>query len=198
MSASKIIPSRTALFLLDYQVINAHGKSSCAAVMSHAASIIKTARSKGITIAHCRVAFTESEMNAIPETNPTFYKAKTNPEAAPHFLVNSPSSAFYPDVVPQEGDIVVRKNRVGPFLNAPQDVNEIFRSRGIDTLILGGVSTGGAVAATVVQASDLDYKLFVLEDACADADIETHEFLMKNFAKRGRVIRSEDLEGLVE
>lgn len=99
--------------------------------------------------------------------------------------------------MPEDGDIVVRKNRVGPFFNAPQDVHAIFKERGIDTLILGGISTGGAVTATVVQAADLDYKLFIVNDCCADPSRETHDFLMKFFGKRGSVIGSEEIEGLV-
>jgi nicotinamidase-related amidase len=101
-------------------------------------------------------------------------------------------------VAPEDGDIVVRKNRVGPFFNAPQDVHAIFKGRGIGTLLLGGVSTGGAVAAAVVQASDLDYRLFVVEDSCADPNKETHESLMKFFAKRATVIRSEELKTVVK
>lgn len=196
--AAKIIPSRTALFLLDYQVIYAQNYPACAAVMTHAASIIKSARSKGITIAHCRVSFTASEMAKIPEANPIFYAAKSDPTRAAIFEVDSPLSAFHPDVIPQEGDIVIRKNRVGPFFNAPQDTHKIFKEKGIDTLLIGGVSTGGAVAATVMQAADLDYRLFVLEDACADPEKETHEFFMKFFAKRAGVIQSKNLDELVE
>ena len=101
-------------------------------------------------------------------------------------------------MAPEDGDIVVRKHRVGPFFNAPEDVHAIFKECGIDTLLLGGVSTGGAVLATVVQASDLDYRLFVMEDACADSSKETHDFLLKFFTKRATVIKSEELESLVD
>lgn len=90
-----------------------------------------------------------------------------------------------------------RKNRVAPFLNAPQDVHAFFKPRGIDTLIIGGLSTGGAVAATVAQAADLDYRLLVLEECCADSNQGSHEFLMKFFGKRGSVIVSGDIGGLV-
>ncbi|KAF2030719.1 Isochorismatase hydrolase [Setomelanomma holmii] len=198
MTIPKITPSRTALFLLDYQIMHAQKDPKYTTAMSNAASLIKFARSKGITIAHCRVSFTETELDAIPSTNPMFYAAKSNPAYGPHFLVDAPASQFHPDVAPHEGDIVVRKNRVGPFINAPQDTDKIFKERGIDTLILGGVATGGAVAATVVQASDLDYRLVVVEDLCADGDEETHGFLMKFFSKRGAVVSSGDVEGLIE
>jgi len=198
MAANKIVPSRTALFLLDLQVIHGKLDPSFDALVTHTASIIKTARSQGITIAHCRVAFTDAELANIPETNPTFSRLNHDPSRAAMYAVNSPEAAFHPAVAPEDGDIVVRKNRVGPFLNAPQDVHAIFKARGIDTLLLGGVSTGGAVVATVVQASDLDYRLFVLEDFCMDPSKETHEFFMKFFAKRATVIKSEELKTLVE
>jgi nicotinamidase-related amidase len=168
------------------------------ALMTHTASLVATARSLGITIAHCRVAFTQSELAKITDTHPTFSTLKHDPSRAAMFSVNSPDAAFHPAVAPQDGDIVVRKNRVGPFFNAPQDVHAIFRRRGIDTLLIGGVATGGAVAATVVQASDLDYRLFVVDDSCADLNKETHDFLMKFFTKRATVIKGEELETLVE
>lgn len=198
MAANKIIPSRTALFLLDLQVVHLKMGPNFDELVTHIASIVKAARSKGITIAHCRVAFTESELANVPDTNPTFSQLRRAPARAALFNVNSPEAAFHPAVAPEEGDIVVRKNRVGPFFNAPQDVHAIFKERGIDTLLLGGVSTGGAVAATVVQAADLDYRLFVVEDACADLNKETHEFLIKFFAKRAAVIKSEELQTLLK
>jgi nicotinamidase-related amidase len=197
MAASKILPSRTALFLLDLQTMYAEMDPSFDALMTHTASIIKAARSKGITIAHCRVAFDESEVANVPDTNPTFSRLKHNPSRAATFSITSPEAAFHPAVAPEDGDIVVRKNRVGPFFNAPQDVHAIFKERGIDTLLLGGISTGGAVAATVVQAADLDYRLFVVEDACLDSNKKTHEFLLEFFTKRATVIKSEELESLI-
>ncbi|KIW18832.1 hypothetical protein PV08_03121 [Exophiala spinifera] len=197
MAANKIVPSRTALLLLDLQVMYTKMDPKFEAVVTHTAPIIKAARSLGITIAHCRVAFTESEAAAVPDTNATFSRLKHDPSRAASYGVDSPPAAFHPDVAPEEGDIVVRKHRVGPFFNAPQDVHAIFKGRGIDTLILGGISTGGAVAATVVQAADLDYRLFVLSDACADREQETHDFLLTFFAKRGTVINSTELNSLI-
>ncbi|MCJ1313726.1 hypothetical protein MMC25_007406 [Agyrium rufum] len=167
------------------------------ALMNHAGSIAQWARSKGIAIAHCRVAFTESEIAAVPDTNQTFSQLKHDPSRAAKLTIDAAEAAFHPAVTPQEGDIVLRKHRVGPFFNAPQDVHAIFKEKGIDTLLIGGVSTGGAVLATVVQAADLDYRLFVVEDCCADTKTETHEFLMSFFTKRAKVVNSDDLNALV-
>ena len=198
MAANKIDPSRTALLLIDLQAMYAKSDPSVDELIKHIVSVVKSARSKGITIAHCRVAFTEDEAANIPDTNPTFSPLKHNPSIAAKFGVDSAEAAFHPSLLPEDEDIVLRKHRVGPFFNAPQDVNAIFKKRGIDTLLVGGVSTGGAVAATVVQAADLDYRLFVVEDACADPNKETHEFLIKFFAKRATVINSKDIENFIQ
>ena len=48
------------------------------------------------------------------------------------------------------------------------------RTNGIDTLVLAGVHTSGVVLATVRRASDLDYRLIVVRDCCADPDAELH------------------------
>jgi nicotinamidase-related amidase len=197
MAANKIVPARTVLFLLDLQVMYAQRDPSLDAVMKHTATIVKAARTKGITVAHCRVAFTEAEIDTVPDTHPVFSQVKHEP-ARSAFNVDSPAAAFHPAVAPEEGDIVVRKHRVGPFINAPQDVHAIFKERGIDTLLIGGVSTAGAVAATVVQASDLDYRLFIVEDSCMDQSKDTHDFFIDFFKKRGTVIKGEELDSLVE
>jgi nicotinamidase-related amidase len=197
MAVDKIVPSRTALFLLDLQIVNAKRDPSMDALMTHTASVVKAARNKGITIAHCRVAFTDAEMAKIPDHNSVFSQLKHNPALAAQLGVNSSDSAFHPAVAPMNGDIVLRKNRIGPFFNAPQDVHAIFKARGIDTLLIGGVATSGAVATTVVQGADLDYRLFVVEDTCADSDKETHQFFMKFFKKRATVIKSEELNSLI-
>jgi nicotinamidase-related amidase len=53
-----------------------------------------------------------------------------------------------------------------------------FRANGIDTLVLAGVHTSGVVLSAVRQAVDLDYRLIVVRDCCADPDAEMHAMLL--------------------
>ena len=93
-------------------------------------------------------------------------------------------------------DIVVRKTRVGAF--STTDLDEQRRERGIDTLILAGLSTSGVVLSTVRDAHDRDYRVFVLADLTADPDQEVHEFLIgRVFPSQAQVITSADLSGLM-
>ena len=60
---------------------------------------------------------------------------------------------------------------------------------GVDTLVLTGIATSGVVLSTLRYAADLDYRLVVLADACADADDEVHRVLTtKVFPRQADVL----------
>jgi nicotinamidase-related amidase len=164
--------------------------------LERVASAAKSAREKGITVAHCRIAFNSEESTNLPSTNMMLARLEQNPKYLAAMHVDSPETAFDDKVAQEEGDIVFRKTRTGPF-QGPDDFQGMLKERGIDTIIIAGVSTSGAVLSTVVQAADLDYRLFVLEDCCRDMNEELHRVLMeKFFPKRGEVINSSDLVNL--
>ena len=90
----------------------------------------------------------------------------------------------------------MRKVRVGPFLTG--DLDRLLRERGIDPLVLAGISTSGVLLFTVCDGHDRDYRLFVLADASAGPDAEIHEFLLENILPRqAEVIEVADLAGLL-
>jgi nicotinamidase-related amidase len=112
------------------------------------------------------------------------------------FHADSPTTAIHDKVAPQDGDIIVRKTRVGAF--STTDLERQLRDRSIDTLVLAGISTSGVVLSTVRDASDRDYRLFVLSDATADPDPEVHAVLMeKVFPRQAEVVTVADLDDLI-
>jgi nicotinamidase-related amidase len=86
----------------------------------------------------------------------------------------------------------VRKTRVGPF--GTTDLDDQLRSRGIDTLILAGISTSGVVLSAVRDAHDRDYRLIVVSDLCADPESGAHTFLIERiFPRQAEVITRHEL-----
>ncbi|WP_446666220.1 cysteine hydrolase family protein [Flexivirga sp. B27] len=77
---------------------------------------------------------------------------------------------------------VVLKKRISAF--AGSDLDLLLRGLGIDSLVLGGISTSGVVLSTVRQAADLDFRLTVLADACGDPDPEVHRVLTEKVFPR--------------
>ncbi len=97
---------------------------------------------------------------------------------------------IHPDIVPQQGEIIVTKRRVSAFTGS--DLEVILRAQGIRHLVLTGVSTSGVVLSTLREAADKDYQLTVIDDCCADADNEVHRVLMtKVFARQAEVLTLE-------
>jgi nicotinamidase-related amidase len=145
---------------------------------------LDSARGHGAHVGWVRVAFTDAELDAIPETSIFAPMVAGDRRATLH--ADAPQTQIHAPLAPLANDIVVRKTRVGAFTTT--DLGEQLRARGVDTLVLAGISTSGVVLSTVREAMDRDYRLVVLEDACADRDAETHAFLMaKVFAGRAVV-----------
>jgi nicotinamidase-related amidase len=93
----------------------------------------------------------------------------------------------HPTIAPREGDIVVTKKRVSAF--AGSDLDMVLRAQHIDHLVLSGISTSGVVLSTLRQAADLDCRLTVLSDGCADGDDEVHRVLIdKVFPRQAEVV----------
>jgi nicotinamidase-related amidase len=190
---SELDPSRTALLVMDYQSGILNRIEDPDALAAKARKAIDTLREAGATIGYVRVAFTDEELEAMPDSAPM---ARVKQMPAGSMSADSPTTQVDDRVAPQEGDIVVRKTRVGAF--GTTDLDERLRGRGVDTLVLAGISTSGVMISTLVEAHDLDYRLFVLADATADPDRELHASLIGGFfPKRATVIEVDDLEALL-
>ncbi|MDA0988923.1 MAG: cysteine hydrolase [Chloroflexi bacterium] len=103
----------------------------------------------------------------------------------------TPEREIHSSVTPKAGEVVVTKSRTGPF--STTEIDEVLKKQGIETLALMGISTSGCVLTTVRWASDIDYKLVVLSDCCADQDDEVQRVLMeKLFPRQATVASSEE------
>jgi nicotinamidase-related amidase len=148
-------------------------------------------RSHGATIGYVRVGFADAS-----EIGGAMGKRVGGHAALEHFHADHANTQIHADLAPENGDIVVRKIRVGPF--GSTDLHEQLQARGIDTLVLAGISTSGVVLSTVRDAHDRDYRLIVLADLCADRDPEVHEVLTgKVFPGQAEVIGAAELHWLL-
>jgi nicotinamidase-related amidase len=188
-----IDPRRAALLVMDYQngIVDMLGEPDN--LLSRAAEAIGEVRRHGGKVGYVRVAFEDADFEAIPPTSGMRARVGTSAEA---FHNDSPATAIHDRVAPEPGDIVVRKVRVGAF--STTDLDAQLRERGIDTLVLAGISTSGVVLSTVRDASDRDYRVLVLADATADREPTVHAFLTERiFPRQADVITVAELAGLL-
>ena len=188
-----IDPKRAVLLVMDYQngVVDMLGEPD--ELLARAANAIAIVRHAGGAVGYVRVAFDDADLEAFPPTSGMGARVAASRQALHN---DSPSTAVHDRVAPESGDIIVRKVRVGAF--STTDLDAQLRERGVDTLILAGISTSGVVLSTVRDASDRDYRVVVLEDATADPDPEVHTFLTARiFPRQTDVITVAELEGLL-
>ena len=163
-------------------------------LLARAADAIATVRGAGGHIGYVRVAFDDADLEAFPPTSGMGKRVGASGRALHN---DSPNTAVHERVAPEPGDIVVRKVRVGAF--STTDLDDQLRQRGVDTLILAGISTSGVVLSTVRDASDRDYRVIVLADATADREADVHAFLTERiFPRQADVITVAELDGLLD
>jgi nicotinamidase-related amidase len=151
--------------------------------------LIATARDAGMMVIHVVVAFRPGHPEVSPR-NPEFSAVKANGM----LVAGSEGAAIHPAAAAREGEPIVVKHRVSPFVGT--DLETLLRASGIDTLVLAGVRTSGVVLSTVRQAVDLDYGLVVVRDCCADPDTAVNAMLLDLvIAKQAVVVTTAELAG---
>ena len=181
-------PAHTAVLAMDCQVgIVSMLTGSQDEFLARAAAALNAARCAAMTVIHVQVAFRPG-LPEVSGRNKLFGPIKDSLEHAK--LFQDKAGAIHPALGPQPGDIVVTKRRVSAF--AGSDLAMLLRAEEIETIVLFGIATSGVVLSTLLEASDLDYKIAVLADCCADRDPELHTALIDRlFARRADILTSE-------
>jgi nicotinamidase-related amidase len=181
-------PAKSVLLLMDFQnrIVGMVGDQG-PAILERVQKARAAAKSAGMAVMHIRVAFTQADYAAIPASNKTFSALAQN-----KFITDgSPDAEIHTSLIPAADEEVFTKTRVGALSTTKLATR--LAARGIDTMILCGISTSGCVLSTLRDAADRDYRMFVLSDCCADPDAEVHRVLMeKTFPRQADVITLSD------
>lgn len=178
--------SRPVLLLMDFQhaIVDRLGMPSVTEAAGRAA---RAARSAGVPVMFVRVAFRPGYPE-IAQSNQAF--SAITAQAGDAYTQDHPATQVHAALAPAPGEPVILKRRVSAFSGSDLDV--LLRAARADTLVLAGLSTSGVVLSTFRQAADLDYRLTVLEDACADPDEEVHRVLTRKVFPRHATVTTAD------
>jgi nicotinamidase-related amidase len=147
----------------------------------------QAARTAGMLICYSATVFRPGYIE-ISDRNKLFSERKRSGVPA----IADPLKVIHPQMQPAEGEPVVGKHRVNAMFGT--DLRMILGARNVDTLILLGFATSGVVLSTTRYAADSDYRLYIVEDCCADTDPAVHDFLCtKIFPRQADVVQSADV-----
>ena len=181
-------PARSGLLLMDFQngIVGMLGDQG-AVLVERAVRARIAARRAAMAVMHVRVALTTEESAAVSPQNRIFAAAA----ASGRLNADDASTQIVASLAPAGDEEVFRKRRVGAF--STTELGSRLRSRGIDTLVLAGISTSGVVLSTLRDGADRDFRILVLSDCCADPDPEVHRLLMaKVFPRQAEIILLDD------
>lgn len=138
--------------------------SAMRAIIPNAMALLAAARGAGLTVIHTREGYAPdlSDMHALKRER----GVAGSPGPLGRFLIRGePGHGHIAECLPLDGETVVDKPGFGSFYRT--DLEAILRRRGIDRLILFGVTTQCCVASTLREAVDRGFRCLTVEDACA-------------------------------
>ena len=104
------------------------------------------------------------------------------------------SQKVWDDLVVEDGDVTIIKNRYSAFAHGSSTLERVLRSRGIDTVLVGGTKTNVCCDSTARDAMMLDFKAVMVSDCCAASSDEEHLASLETFIQQfGDVMTSEEV-----
>ncbi len=175
-----------AFLVMDMQISITSRYEKANSVIDNIKKSIVYAREQGMAIIYVTVGFRRS-MPEVSANNKTFYASKQRIGN----IDTSELMKIHPDLTPMPNDIVVIKHRFSAFSGS--DLEMILRSMNIKHLILSGIATSGVILSTLREASDKDFVLTLLSDACTDTDTDIQDILItKIFPTQAEVLLTEE------
>jgi nicotinamidase-related amidase len=174
-------PTRTALVVIDLQhgiVGRSPAPHSGPDVVARASAVAGALRRAGGTVVWVHVTPSADGRDALrPPT-----------DAPPVTPAERPANwaELVPELDRQPQDLLITKRQWGAFYGTELDLQ--LRRRGIDTIILCGITTNIGVESTARDAYERGYRQVFVEDATSARSAEEHDFVMRTaFPRMGRV-----------
>ena len=176
--------AKTARVVIDLQegiLPFAGGPHGADDVVNRAARLAEKCRAAGAPVVMVRVGWSADFAEAL--------KQPVDAQAPAHALPDNWWT--YPvSLRKRDTDIEVTKRQWGAFYGT--DLELQLRRRGIDTIILCGISTNIGVESTARNAWELGFNLVIVEDACSAASADQHQGSMTHIFPRIGRVRSTD------
>jgi biuret amidohydrolase len=200
--------SRTALIIIDMQrdflepggfgAALGNDVSRLKVAVGPCRQVLAAARRTGVLVIHTREGhrpdLTDAPPIKIERGDPALRIGAPGPMG--RILVRGePGHDIIPELYPAPGEPVIDKPGKGAFYQT--DLELLLKNRGIETLLVGGVTTEVCVNTTVREANDRGFRCIVLSDCCASYFPEFHDMGLKMIKAQGGIFGSVSASGPV-
>lgn len=128
-------------------------------------ALLDAARGAGVPVVHTRVAYRPGLVDG------GLFVRKVPALGA--LVDGAEPGRFVPDLEPAGDEVVVVKQYASAFFGT--SLAATLTAAGVDTVVIGGVSTSGCVRASATDAMQHGFRPIVVRDACGDRTDAVHE-----------------------
>ncbi|MGN6579378.1 MAG: cysteine hydrolase family protein [Bordetella sp.] len=196
--AIDIDTSRTALIMVDMQrdflqpggfgETLGNDVSLLAVAVAPCRALLDSARRHDMLVIHTREGhrpdMTDAPRTKVERGSPSARIGDPGPYGR-ILIRGEPGHDLIPELYPQAGEPVIDKPGKGAFYAT--DLHVILSNRGIENLVVCGVTTEVCVHTTVREANDRGYRCIVPSDCCASYFPEFHEVGLRMIKAQGGI-----------
>ncbi|MGA3120844.1 MAG: isochorismatase family cysteine hydrolase [Polyangiaceae bacterium] len=151
-------------------------------------ALLESARDNGLFVIHTREGH-RADMADAPKAKvergaPSLRIGDSGPMGR-ILIRGEPGHDIVPDLYPRPGEAIIDKPGKGAFFAT--DLHLILQNRGIENLIVCGVTTEVCVNTTVREANDRGYRCIVPSDCCASYFQEFHDVALRMIKAQGGI-----------
>jgi len=150
------------------------GGGNIPAAIAATRPLLAMARDRGWPVAHTRIVYADDGADA------NIFSAKVPGMLS--LTEAAPASAIVPQLAPEPGELIVRKNVPSAFFAT--DLAPWLTRRGVRTLVVAGCVTSGCVRASVVDAMCWGFRPVVVSDCVGDRAVGPHEASLFDMAQK--------------
>jgi len=151
-------------------------------------ALLDRARQKGVLVIHTREGhrpdLSDAPRAKVERGVPSMRIGAKGPMGR-ILIRGEPGHDIIPELYPKEGEPVVDKPGKGAFFAT--DLHAMLNNRGIESLIVCGVTTEVCVHTTVREANDRGYRCIVPSDCCGSYFPEFHEMGLRMIKAQGGI-----------
>jgi len=155
----KLNPAKTALLIIN-MTNDLLGWEGVEALVPGLGKLLKAARASNMTVIFSSLAFCAGGTDTGQLGR--FWESIGSGKI---LTKGTPGVEICAELAPAPGDVVLERNRYSAFYNT--ELDKLLRSRGIDTVVIGGYSTNFCCDSTARDANFRDYNVVFLSDGTA-------------------------------
>ena len=177
--AEVVAPKHSALLIWDMEYAIGPNAFNYKDILANLKSLSAVAREVGVPVFYS----VQTGFDLLKEEAPVWVRVRMKRAKAsdPSQLLKEKENPHDREIVeelkPQPKDIVFQKRRPDAFVGT--DLDLILRSKGVRTILIGGVATEGGVEGTARSGRNLGYDIVVLKDCVGSRNRELHELALK-------------------